>query len=64
EDPNRIAVAWRWTGTFLADLPGFKATGKPVKTSGITNYYMKGDRIAGHWQVSDRLGMLQQVSQS
>lgn len=62
EDPNRIAVAWRWTGTFLADMPGFKATGKPVTTSGITIYDMKGDRIAGHWQVTDRLGVFQQVT--
>ena len=61
EEGTRIVVAWRWTGTFLADLPDFTATGKPVKTSGITIYYMNGDHIAGHWQVTDRLGVLRQL---
>lgn len=61
EDPNRVAVAWRWTGTFLADLPPFKATGKPVSMTGITIYYMVNDRIAGHWQVADRLTLLRQL---
>ena len=61
EDPNRVAVAWRWTGTFAADLPPFKATGKPVSMTGITIYYMVNDRIAGHWQVVDRLTLLRQL---
>jgi steroid delta-isomerase-like uncharacterized protein len=61
EEGIKVAVSWHWTGTFLADLPGFAATGKPVKTSGITMYYMEGDRITGHWQVTDRLGVFQQV---
>ena len=62
EEGIRVAVAWRWTGTFRADLPGFKATGKQVTTSGVTIYSMDGDRIAGHWQVTDRLGVFQQVT--
>jgi len=61
EDPNRVAVAWTWKGTFLADLPPYKATGKPVTTSGVTIYYMEGSRIAGHWQVVDRLALVQQL---
>ncbi len=61
EDGIQVAVSWTWTGTFLADTPGFKATGKPVKTSGITIYSMSGDRITGHWQVTDRLGVFQQL---
>jgi len=61
EDPNRIAVAWTWKGTFTADLPPFKATGKPVSMSGMTIYYMDGERIAGHWQVVDRLTLVRQL---
>ena len=61
EEGIKVAVAWHWMGTFVADMPGFKATGQPVKTSGVTIYYMEGDRIAGHWQVTDRLGVFQQV---
>ena len=61
EDPNRVAVAWHWTGTFLADMPPFKATGKVVSMTGITIYYMEGERIAGHWQVVDRLSVVRQM---
>lgn len=64
EEGIRVAVAWRWKGTFAADMPGFKATGQPVKSSGLTIYYMDGGRIAGHWQVTDRLGVFQQVTKS
>ncbi len=61
EEGNRVAVTWRWSGTFLADLPGFPATGKPVHTSGITIYSVDGDRLTGHWQVTDRLSVFQQL---
>ena len=61
EEGIKVAVAWHWTGTFVTDMPGFKATGQPVNTSGVTIYNMEGDRISGHWQVTDRLGVFQQV---
>ena len=61
EEGMKVAVAWHWTGTFVADMAGFKAHGRPVQTSGITIYYMAGNRIAGHWQVTDRLGVFQQI---
>jgi predicted ester cyclase len=61
EDPNRVAVAWKWKGTFTGDMPPFKATHKPVTMSGITIYYMEGERITGHWQVVDRLTLLRQL---
>jgi steroid delta-isomerase-like uncharacterized protein len=60
-EANRVAVTWHWEGTFLHDLPGFTATGKRVKTSGITIYYIEGDRLSGHWQVTDRLSVFQQL---
>lgn len=61
EDGIKVAVAWRWEGTFLADLPGFPATGKPVRASGITIYTTEGSRITGHWQVTDRLSVVHQL---
>jgi len=61
EEGIKVAVAWHWMGTFVTDMPGFRATGQVVTTSGVTIYYMEGDRISGHWQVTDRLGVFQQV---
>lgn len=61
DDAGTVTVAWHWQGTFLADLPGFAATGKPVRTSGITIYHTSGAVITGHQQVTDRLSVLQQL---
>lgn len=61
EEAESVAIAWKWTGTFLSDLPGFKATGQSVHTSGITIYHTTGSRITGHLQVTDRLSIFQQL---
>jgi steroid delta-isomerase-like uncharacterized protein len=61
EEAGTVTVAWHWEGTFLADLPGFPATGKVVRTTGITIYHTSGARITGHHQVTDRLSVLQQL---
>ena len=60
---DKVACAWQWTGTHLADMPGFPASGKSVAISGLTIYSFDNGRIAGHWQVTDRLGVYQQLSQ-
>lgn len=61
EENGTVTVAWHWHGTFLADLPGFAATGKTVRTSGITIYHTSSARITGHQQVTDRLSVFQQL---
>jgi steroid delta-isomerase-like uncharacterized protein len=61
-DEGRVAVTWRWTATHTRDYPGFPATGKPITMSGATVYYFdSNDKITGHWQVTDRLGIYQQL---
>ncbi len=60
---NTVAMTWLWTGTHLADMPGFPASGKHITMSGATIYYFDGDRITGHWQITDRLGVYQQLRQ-
>jgi steroid delta-isomerase-like uncharacterized protein len=62
-EPNRVVATWHWTGTHAGDIPGFPASGKPISTSGITVYYFDGEMISGHWQVTDRSGVQQQLSQ-
>jgi steroid delta-isomerase-like uncharacterized protein len=62
---DAIAVTWRWAATHLGDLPGFPATGKPLQMSGITVYdFDTADRLSGHWQIADRLGVYQQLQQA
>ncbi len=61
-DKDRVAVSWRWRGTHEGDIPGFQATGKVIAMSGLTIYSFVDGRIAGHWQVTDRLGVFQQLS--
>ena len=59
---NRVAVSWRWRGTQKGDLPGFPATGRAITMSGLTIYSFANGKISGHWQVTDRLGVFQQLS--
>ncbi len=60
---DKVACAWLWTGTHLADMPGFPASGKAVAISGLTLYSFSDGRLTGHWQVTDRLGVYQQLTQ-
>lgn len=59
---DKVACAWHWTGTHLSDMPGSPASGKSVAISGLTIYFFDNGRITGHWQITDRLGVYQQLS--
>jgi steroid delta-isomerase-like uncharacterized protein len=62
EDEGKVAVAWTWTATHAGDIPGFPATGRVLEMSGLTIYDFDDDGlISGHWQVSDRLGIIRQL---
>jgi predicted ester cyclase len=58
---DRVAVRWSAAGTQLGPLPGLAASGRRLTFSGQTMYELKSGRIAGHWQVVDRLGFVQQL---
>ncbi|WP_319824105.1 ester cyclase [Thalassovita sp.] len=62
EDGDRIAVAWTWEGTHLGDMPGLPATGRSLRMTGLTIYFFEGNRLCGHWQVTDRLGIYRQMT--
>ena len=59
---GKVVATWFWTGTHTGNSPGFPASGKVVNISGMTVYYFESGRITGHWQVTDRLGVYQQLS--
>jgi steroid delta-isomerase-like uncharacterized protein len=62
ENEDSVAITWLWQGTHLGDIAGFPATGEQIRMSGATVYYFDGDRISGHWQIADRLGVFQQLN--
>jgi predicted ester cyclase len=62
---NRVMVTWNWMATPAGDLPGFPATGRKTSMSGATVYYFDiNDKITGHWQIADRLGVFQQLQRA
>lgn len=61
-DSSRVVVNWRLQGTHLSALPGFPASGRSVKTSGITIYDFENGLLRGHRQQADRLSVFQQLS--
>ena len=61
EDGNAIAITWLWTATHKGDIPGFPASGKQIRMSGATVYYFENGLLSGHWQITDRLGVYQQL---
>jgi len=60
-DGDAVVMTWLWSATHKGDIPGFVATGKQIRMSGATVYYFEGDLLAAHWQVTDRLGVYQQL---
>jgi predicted ester cyclase len=58
-----VMMTWTWCGTHLGDLPGFLASGRQINMSGATLYCFDDERISGHWQVTDRLGVFMQLRQ-
>ena len=63
-DGNAVVVTWFWTGMHKGDIPGFPASGRQIRMSGATVYYFDGSRLTGHWQITDCLGVYQQLRQA
>ncbi|WP_117195441.1 ester cyclase [Rhizobium terrae] len=62
ENDQGIAVTWLWSATHRGDIPGFPASGRTITMSGATVYHFDADdRLTGHWQVTDRLGIYRQL---
>ena len=61
---DTVIVTWLWSATHAGDLPGFPATGRRIHMSGATVYDFTAGRISGHWQITDRLGVYQQLQQA
>ncbi|HWY65673.1 MAG TPA: ester cyclase [Rhizomicrobium sp.] len=65
EDGDAVVIAWTWAASHKGDIAGFAATGARLTMSGLTIYdFDGGNRIRGHWQVADRLGVFRQLAQN
>lgn len=61
-DGDAVAMTWLWQASHRGDYPGFPATGETIRMSGATVYlFDPADRLSGHWQVTDRLSVFQQL---
>lgn len=61
-DGDGVVMTWLWSATHAGALPGYPATGAKIRMSGATVYLFDiEDRLAGHWQITDRLGVYQQL---
>lgn len=64
ENDDSVAIIWLWQGTHLGPIADFPASGEPLRMSGATVYYFDGDRITGHWQITDRLSIYHQLQRA
>lgn len=65
EGGDGVVIAWTWAASHTGNIAGFAATGARLTMSGLTLYdFDEDNRIRGHWQVVDRLGVFQQLTQN
>ena len=65
EEGKSVAIAWTWAASHTGIIAGFAATGARLTMSGLTLYdFDESNRIRGHWQVVDRLGIYRQLAQN
>ena len=58
---DKAVDRWSWTGMHKGEFMGIPATGKQVKTSGISIVRIRDGKIVEIWGVADRLGLMQQL---
>lgn len=58
-----VMITWLWRATHQGEVAGFPPSGREIRMSGATVYSFDAeDRLTGHWQVTDRLGVFQQLA--
>lgn len=61
-EDSKVVAAWTWRGTHLGEIAGIAPTGKVITMSGLTAYSFEEHKLAGHWQVADRLSVYRQLA--
>jgi steroid delta-isomerase-like uncharacterized protein len=60
-DGDYVATRWTVHGTHGGEIMGVPATGRELTLTGITISRCRDGRIVEEWEVSDTMGLLQQV---
>jgi steroid delta-isomerase-like uncharacterized protein len=60
-DGDKLARRVSWTGTHRGPFLGVPATGRRVRGQGIVILRIANGKIAEEWELSDLLGLLQQL---
>jgi steroid delta-isomerase-like uncharacterized protein len=64
-DGDAVVMTWFWSATHSGEVAGYPATGRQIRMSGATVYRFDAEnRITGHWQIKDALGVFQQLSRA
>jgi steroid delta-isomerase-like uncharacterized protein len=58
---DKVVVRWTFRGTHTGDFQGIPATGKHVKTTGISIFRVDDGKIKDDWTIIDMVGLLQQL---
>jgi predicted ester cyclase len=60
-DGDFVVVRWTATGTNSGEGNGLPATGRRIRSTGMTIYRFVDGRIAEEWSAFDRLGAYRQL---
>ncbi len=64
-EDDRVVMTWLWSGTHTGAVAGYPPTGRRITMSGATVYRFDAEnRLTGHWQIKDALGVFQQLSRA
>jgi steroid delta-isomerase-like uncharacterized protein len=58
---DKVVMRWTATGTHTGELMGIPATGKQIKTTGISIARVAGGKIVEEWNESDQMDLMQQL---
>jgi predicted ester cyclase len=57
----KVAYLWSATGVHEGELMGIPPTGKTITITGMAVDRFANGKSVEHWEISDQLGMLQQI---
>lgn len=61
-EKDLVMIQWNAQGHHLGEFKGFKASGRPVKYTGVTIYKVHKNLITEYWSYLDMQNILSQIS--
>jgi predicted ester cyclase len=58
---DKVIGVFTFTGTHKGDLFGVAPTGRSISVRQIAIYRLEGGRVVDEWEISDQLGLMQQI---